>query len=84
MVELPIRNSTGLLPFLLEPGTGRAVIALAILSGVLSTTPFTSFGASATCACAPSAQAIMHSANSRFILQHIIKRSSTYTLQILF
>ena len=42
LVELPIRNSTGLLPIRVEPGAGRLIKALAIESGVLSTTLFTS------------------------------------------
>jgi hypothetical protein len=75
MVELPIRNSTGLLPLRLEPGTGRAVIALAMLSGVLSITPFTSFGASATWASAVSDEAANNIDISFLIIFFIVHHS---------
>ena len=42
MVLLPIMKSTGLSPLRVDPGAGLAIRALLILSGVLSTTWFTS------------------------------------------
>ena len=61
MVELPTKKSTGFMSCRVEPGFGRAVSALAIESGVLSTTRLTSSMGSGrlskACACAPSAMA---------------------------
>jgi hypothetical protein len=42
IVELPIKNKTGLFPMRVEPGAGRLIKALAMESGVLSTTLLTS------------------------------------------
>ena len=74
MVELPTRKSTGLLPERVEPGWGLDISALAMESGVLSTTLFTSSMGSGRlskpCAMAVvSAQtAIVIVVNSRFIV----------------